>query len=125
MLLVEFFNTPEGDSYAKSTSTSPITETKRKISETSDPCWKGYHMVGTKSKGGKQVPNCVPKENVAESNPVDAIKMDIPLFIRMMEYAREDAQTDMDLHSVTEKLVALSKTNQTLTMQDYEKVVGN
>lgn len=24
------------------------------------PCWKGYHMVGMKPKGGKQVPNCVP-----------------------------------------------------------------
>ena len=23
-------------------------------------CWKGYEMVGTKKKGGKQVPNCVP-----------------------------------------------------------------
>ena len=25
------------------------------------PCWKGYEMVGTKKKGGKKVPNCVPK----------------------------------------------------------------
>jgi hypothetical protein len=25
-----------------------------------DPCWKGYEMVGTKKKGGKEVPNCVP-----------------------------------------------------------------
>ena len=25
-----------------------------------DPCWTGYHMVGTKNKGGKVVPNCVP-----------------------------------------------------------------
>lgn len=24
------------------------------------PCWKGYEMVGTKKKGGKKVPNCVP-----------------------------------------------------------------
>jgi hypothetical protein len=24
------------------------------------PCWKGYEMVGTKKKGGKTVPNCVP-----------------------------------------------------------------
>jgi hypothetical protein len=29
-----------------------------------DPCWKGYEMVGTKKKGGKEVPNCVPKEAV-------------------------------------------------------------
>lgn len=31
-----------------------------------DPCWKGYEMVGTKMKGGKEVPNCVPKESVEE-----------------------------------------------------------
>lgn len=30
-----------------------------------DPCWKGYQMVGTKKKGGKEVPNCVPKEEVS------------------------------------------------------------
>ncbi len=29
-----------------------------------DPCWKGYEMVGTKKKRGKEVPNCVPKEAV-------------------------------------------------------------
>jgi len=23
-------------------------------------CWKGYEMVGTKKKGAKTVPNCVP-----------------------------------------------------------------
>jgi hypothetical protein len=27
-----------------------------------DPCWKGYEMVGMKNKGGREVPNCVPKE---------------------------------------------------------------
>tara|TARA_Y100000385_G_C12505470_1_gene388999 strand:+ start:246 stop:416 length:171 start_codon:yes stop_codon:yes gene_type:complete len=26
------------------------------------PCWKGYEMVGTKKKGGRKVPNCVPKK---------------------------------------------------------------
>lgn len=25
------------------------------------PCWKNYKMVGTKKKGNKTVPNCVPK----------------------------------------------------------------
>jgi hypothetical protein len=28
----------------------------------SDPCWKGYQMVGMKDKGGKKVPNCVKME---------------------------------------------------------------
>ena len=27
-----------------------------------DPCWTGYKMVGTKKKGGREVPNCVPRE---------------------------------------------------------------
>jgi len=27
------------------------------------PCWSGYEMIGTKKKGGKKVPNCVPKKN--------------------------------------------------------------
>lgn len=27
-----------------------------------DPCWKGYEMVGTKMKGGREVPNCVKKK---------------------------------------------------------------
>jgi hypothetical protein len=26
------------------------------------PCWTGYTMVGMKSKGGRKVPNCVPKK---------------------------------------------------------------
>ena len=30
--------------------------------KTDNPCWKGYKPVGTKKKGGKTVPNCVPKE---------------------------------------------------------------
>lgn len=32
------------------------TTTKKKA----DPCWDGYEQVGTKNKGGKTVPNCVP-----------------------------------------------------------------
>lgn len=34
--------------------------TPGKISKSEDPCWSGYHMVGTKKKGGRTVPNCVP-----------------------------------------------------------------
>ncbi len=28
------------------------------------PCWKGYKMVGTKKKGSRTVPNCVPRKRV-------------------------------------------------------------
>lgn len=32
-----------------------------------NPCWTGYHPVGTKQKAGRTVPNCVPNEGVEEA----------------------------------------------------------
>ena len=202
MRLVEFFDSPEGE-YANNKATSPTTEGKRKITAKNDPCWKGYHMVGTKNKGGKEVPNCVPgskeikenfdiksndrkpvylgryvfdiplekqdmagaagvkqhrdgkwalskfdlsgnwfnsnlrranamfgkgvwepKQEVTEStDSIDTVTVDVPLLLRLLEYAKEDAQTDMDLHHVTENLIELSQSINTLTMQDYEDIV--
>ena len=63
--------------------------------------------------------------NEADINPVDTIELDVPLLLRMMEYAREDAKTDMDLHDVAEKMIGLSKTGQGLSMKDYESIVGD
>jgi hypothetical protein len=31
-----------------------------------EACWDGYKQIGMKEKGGKQVPNCVPKDGVDE-----------------------------------------------------------
>lgn len=39
---------------------------ERLIKEAKDPCWDGYEQVGMKNKGGKEVPNCVPKANEGE-----------------------------------------------------------
>ena len=41
-------------------------ESINKMSKKDDPCWTGYRMDGSKSKGGKQVPNCVPEETDLE-----------------------------------------------------------
>jgi membrane protein required for beta-lactamase induction len=57
-------------------------------------------------------------------NPSDKITLDVPLFIRLLEYAREDAKTDMDLHNVTEKAISASETGKTLTMADYDSLVA-
>lgn len=57
-------------------------------------------------------------------NTADVIKMDVPLLIRIMEYAREDAKTDMDLHNVAENLIQLSQENRTLSMRDYDTAVA-
>ena len=56
-------------------------------------------------------------------NPTDKITLDVPLFIRLLEYAKEDAKTDVDLHTATENALALSETGKTLTMDDYDTIV--
>lgn len=56
-------------------------------------------------------------------NPEDIITLDIPLFIRLLEYAKEDAKTDMDLHKVAENAVELSSTSKTLKMSDYNNLI--
>jgi len=72
-----------------------------------------------------QGPNIEESVNEADINPVDTIELDVPLLLRMMEYAREDAKTDMDLHDVTEKMIHLSKTGETLSMAQYDDIVGD
>lgn len=38
---------------------------EKKTLRNSNPCWKGYKPVGTKQKGGRTVPNCVPTNEAA------------------------------------------------------------
>jgi hypothetical protein len=56
-------------------------------------------------------------------NPTDKISVDVPLFIRLLEFAREDAKTDMDLHKVTENILAISEGGKTLTMDEYDTII--
>ena len=39
------------------------------LKEDENPCWDGYEMVGMKKKNGKEVPNCVPKNESNEQIP--------------------------------------------------------
>ena len=42
------------------------------LKEMENPCWKGYEMVGTKKKDGREVPNCVPvKEDIDSDDDVN------------------------------------------------------
>jgi hypothetical protein len=60
------------------------------------------------------------EEEVAKT---DTLTIDIPMFIRLMEYAREDAKTDMDLHNVTTNLLKIK--DRTINMDDYDQVVAS
>ena len=59
-----------------------------------------------------------------EVDVIDTITMDVPLFIRMLEYSREDASNDMDLHDVAEKAITLNKEKDYLSMEDYNQIIG-
>ena len=59
---------------------------------------------------------------VPVDNPTDEVSIDIPLLIRLLEYAREDAQGDLDLHDVAERMIELSKEGRTLSMDDYNTI---
>lgn len=58
-----------------------------------------------------------------EVDKKDTVTMDIPLLIRMLELAREDLKTDMDLHRVVEKLIDI-RNKGILTMDDYDFVAN-
>jgi hypothetical protein len=65
----------------------------------------------------------VNEEEAEAKDAVDTVTMDVPLFIRMLEFAREDAKADMDLHDVAEKAIEINKSKETLSMQDYEDII--
>ena len=44
---------------------------------TSNPCWTGYHPVGTKKKNGRTVPNCVPEEVEEIFDEIEELFMEI------------------------------------------------
>jgi methionine aminopeptidase len=54
---------------------------------------------------------------------IDVIKIDVPLFIRLLELAREDVKQDADLHDVAEAVIKLSQ-ERVVTMADYKDIVG-
>jgi hypothetical protein len=53
----------------------------------------------------------------------DIVKLDVPLFIRLLELAREDVKEDADLHDVAEAVIKLSQEG-VVTMADYDSIVA-
>lgn len=65
------------------------------------------------------------RENLSEGlQGIDSIMITIPLLIRCMEYSREDARSDLDLHIAVEKMLQVAKTkgSRPLDSKDYRKI---
>jgi hypothetical protein len=53
---------------------------------------------------------------------MDIIKLDVPLFIRLLELAREEIKDDADIHDVTEIVTRLSQ-HGAIGMEKYNEIV--
>lgn len=51
------------------------------------------------------------------------IRTDVPLMIKLLEYAREDSTSDDQLHLIAENMVAMSEYGRVLTMNDFDNIV--
>jgi hypothetical protein len=88
--------------------------------------WLESRYEFEKEKGGEddETSDKYAVDLMEEENPVDIISMDVPLFIRMLEFAREDASTDMDLHDLAQKAIKMSSKGEPLTMMHYDELIS-
>jgi hypothetical protein len=73
-------------------------------------------------KRGAAIEKAMVKEE-EQPDAIDIVTLDVPLFIRMLEYAKEEAADDMDLHELATKTIALSKQRGILSMEDYDTLI--
>lgn len=91
-------------------------ELKNKVKSKASNLYQNVRKGFAKSQG-------IDLNEVEEEDAVDTITMDVPLFIRMLEYAKEDASADVDLHDVAENAVSLNKQQDILSMDDYDALL--
>lgn len=53
----------------------------------------------------------------------DIVQLDVPLFIRLLELAREEIKDDADIHDLAQKVIKLSK-NGPIDMASYNELVS-
>ena len=56
-------------------------------------------------------------------NKKPEIELSVPLLIRLFEFVREGARTDVEIHKMVENLIECSKYDHLLTMDEYDKIV--
>ena len=78
------------------------------------------HAVGSSLEDSDEDPT----DDASSGDEVDTVSMDVPLLLRVLEFAREEVEDDMVLHDVVERLIAMSKDGP-LSMDDYESIVGD
>ena len=67
--------------------------------------------------------NNMNEDTTLHNNTEDVLRLNVPLFLRLLEYSRESGTSDVDLHWITERAIDLSRHGYTLTMAHYSKIV--
>lgn len=69
----------------------------------------------------------VDNEMILENShdPIDTITMDVPLMIRLFEWAKEDCKDDAHLHEIAQNIISVSKESAILSMQHYKDIITN
>ena len=57
-------------------------------------------------------------------SPKPTIKLSIPLLLRVLEFAKDDAASDEELRKVANNMIELSKFAGELGMIDFEAIMG-
>lgn len=59
-----------------------------------------------------------------ENQDINQIVLDVPLFIRLLEYAREEVKDDETLHVLTENILKLHQSGVAiLGMKNYKEIL--
>ena len=53
----------------------------------------------------------------------DYVTLDIPLLIRLFEYAREDVKDDLELHIIAKNMITMCKEKGQLSVYDYKQII--
>lgn len=83
-----------------------------------------YKKITTTTEEYSDMPlNGMPNGSGTARMYIPCIRVDAPLMIKLLEYAREESTSDSDLHMVVEKMMKESSDGSVLTMEDYEELV--
>jgi hypothetical protein len=90
-----------------------------------DPCWKGYKMVGTKKKNGKEVPNCVPRDESVKFDSAPVFETYVKPLLnkspkKMVEFY--DTEADVIIDRLSRERRSLSEQN--LDTKLHDAVIG-
>ena len=60
---------------------------------------------------------------VEEVHDHGVISLDVPLLIRLLEYARESIEDDVGIHFIAARMIREAEHGKILTMDDYKNIM--